>query len=231
MKTIGLLGGMSWESTSHYYRLLNQKINTRLGGLHSAKISMVSVEFQAIETLMREGNWDECAERLADNARQVELAGADFLLLCTNTLHKVAETITDAINIPFLHIADCTARRVKKEKIRTVGLLGTSFTMEEEFYRGRLTKKHGIEVIIPAPEERKLVHDIIFQELCRGEIKPESRRIYLDIIEKMGAEGAEAVIEGCTEIDMLVNRSHTQLPLFDTTALHVDEAVNLALAE
>jgi len=231
MKTIGLLGGMSWESTSHYYRLLNQGINEKLGGLHSAKIAMVSVDFQPLEILMRQGKWTECGERLADAARRTEAAGADFLLICTNTMHKVAEIVTEAVNIPLLHIADATADRVKAENIQTIGLLGTSFTMEEEFYSGRLSKKHGLRVIIPSAEDRQIVHNVIFEELCRGKIRVESRTAYLDIIESMRRQGAEAVIEGCTEIAMLVNQNHTTVPLFDTTALHAEQAICLALAE
>jgi len=229
MKTIGLLGGMSWESTLHYYQLLNQCINEKLGGLHSAKIAMVSVDFEPLATGMLRGEWTECGEHLAEAAQKVEAAGADFLLICTNTMHKVAGIITDAVSIPLLHIADATAERVKTEKIQTIGLLGTSFTMEEEFYKGRLIEKHGLRVIIPTPEDRRIVHDVIFKELCRGKILPESRMHFLRIIETMHREGAEAVIEGCTEIAMLVQQDHTPVPLFDTTALHVEQAVRLAL--
>lgn len=231
MKTIGLLGGLSWESTAHYYRLLNQSVNARLGGLHSAKIAMVSVDFQPLEILMQQGKWTECGERLAHAARKIEKAGADFLLICTNTMHKVAGIITEAVDIPLLHIADATAERIKAENIQTVGLLGTRFTMEEEFYNGRLSEKHGLTVIIPSPKDRKIVHDVIFDELCRGKVRTESREAYLRIIETMNRQGAEAVIEGCTEIGMLVNQNHTTVQLFDTTALHVEQAVCLALAE
>ncbi len=229
MKTIGLLGGMSWGSTEHYYRLLNQRINEKLGGLHSAKIAMVSVDFQPLELLMRQGNWTECGERLADAAKKVEAGGADFLLICTNTMHKVAEIIADAVTIPLLHIADATAGRIKAQNLQIVGLLGTSFTMEEEFYSGRLSKKHGLTVIIPSPEERRTVHSVIFEELCRGKIRAESRKAYLDIIASMHGQGAQAVIAGCTEIGMLVEQNHTTVPLFDTTLLHVEEAVRWAL--
>jgi len=230
MKTIGLLGGMSWESTAHYYRLLNQGINEKLGGLHSAKIAMVSVDFQPLERLMQQGEWTECGERLADAAHKIEMAGADFLLICTNTMHKVAGVITEAVDIPLLHIADATAERIKAENIQTVGLLGTRFTMEEEFYSGRLSKKHGLTVIIPSQEDRKIVHDVIFEELCLGKVRTESRKTYLNIIETMHRQGAGAVIEGCTEIGMLVNQNHTKVTLFDTTALHVEHAVLFALA-
>jgi aspartate racemase len=231
MKTIGLLGGMSWESTAHYYRLLNQGINQRLGGLHSAKIAMVSVDFQPLERLMRQGEWTECGERLADAARKTEMAGADFLLICTNTMHKLAGIITEAVDIPLLHIADSTAERIKADDIQTVGLLGTRFTMEEDFYSGRLRDKYGITVIIPTSEDRKKVDDIIFEELCLGKVRAESRTTYLNIIEAMHLQGAQGVIEGCTEIGMLVEQSHTEVPLFDTTVLHVEQAVRFSLAE
>lgn len=231
MKTIGLLGGMSWESTTHYYRLLNQGVNEKLGGLHSAKIAMVSVDFQQLEVYMRQGQWAECGELLASAAQKIEMAGADFFLICTNTMHKVAETITAAVDIPLLHIADATAEKIKENKIQSVGLLGTRFTMEEEFYSGRLKERHGLRVIIPSRAECQKVHDIIFKELCLGKIREESRRTYLNIIDSMHQQGAEAVIEGCTEIGMLVDQTHTRVPLFDTTALHVEQAVHLALAE
>ena len=231
MKTIGLLGGMSWESTTHYYRMLNQGVNARLGRLHSAQIILVSVDFQPLETLMQLGEWSEVGERLADAAQKIEQAGADFLLICTNTMHKVAQIVTKAVDIPLLHIADATAEKIKTKNIHKVGLLGTGFTMEEDFYRGRLSQKHGLEVIIPSPLDRKKVHDIIFEELCRGKIRDESRETYLRIIETMRRQGAEAVIEGCTEIGMLVSQDHTTVPLFDTTVLHVEQAISLALSD
>ncbi len=231
MKTIGLLGGMSWESTSHYYRLLNQKINTRLGGLHSAKIAMVSVDFQPLEKLMRQGKWTECGEQLAQAAQKVEAAGADFLLICTNTMHKVAHIINEAVDIPLVHIADPTAEKIRSKNINTVGLLGTSFTMEEDFYKGRLENRHGLSVITPSPEDRRLIHDVIFEELCKGKIRNASQIAFLHIIEKMRDQGAEAVIEGCTEIDMLLSQKQAAIPLFDTTALHVEQAVCLALGD
>lgn len=230
MKTIGLLGGMSWESTTHYYRMLNQGINARLGKLHSAQIILVSVDFQPLETLMQQGEWTEIGDRLADAAQKIEKAGADFLLICTNTMHKVAGVITEAVDIPLLHIADATAEKIKTQKMRTVGLLGTGFTMQEEFYRGRLLAKHGLEVIVPSPEDSQRVHDIIFDELCRGIISDESRETYLRIIEIMRRQGAEGIIEGCTEIAMLVSQDHTSVPLFDTTALHVEQALQFALS-
>lgn len=229
MKTIGLLGGMSWESTTHYYRLINQAINQQLGGLHSAKIIMLSVDFHPLEIFMQHGAWTECGSCLADEARKIEAAGADFLVICTNTMHKVAGVIAEAINIPLLHIADATAERIKSKNIQTIGLLGTRFTMEEEFYYGRLSEKHGLKVVIPNKDDREIVHTVIFDELCRGTISDDSRKTFLRIIKAMRDQGAEAVIEGCTEIGMLVNQSHTTVPLFDTTAIHVEQAVDLAL--
>jgi aspartate racemase len=231
MKTIGLIGGMSWESTTSYYSLLNRGIQQKLGGFHSAEIVMVSVNFQPLEEAMRLGNWDQCQKILVENAQRIEAAGADFLLLCTNTMHKVAPAITQAINIPFLHIADATGKRIKKSNIHTIGLLGTSFTMEEDFYRQRLADKHNLKVIIPSPEDRKIVHDIIFNELCRGKIKKQSKDEYLRIINEMKANGAQGVIEGCTEIGMLIKQHDTAMPLFDTTTLHVEQAIQTALTE
>jgi len=231
MKTIGLIGGMSWESTTHYYQQLNRSINTRLGGLHSAKIVMVSVDFQPLELHMQRGEWSECENILAGAARKLESAGADFFLICTNTMHKVATGVAEAVDIPLLHIADATAKRIKEENVNTIGLLGTKFTMEEEFYRGRLTEKHGLKVIIPEPDDRQLVHDIIFSELCHGTINDQSRQSYLRIINEMKKQSAEAVIEGCTEIAMLVDQGHTTVPLFDTTTIHVEHAVNMALGK
>lgn len=229
MKTIGLLGGMSWESTELYYRLINEETKRILGGLHSAKIAMVSVDFQEIEKLQHEGNWDATAEILAANAQQIEAAGADFLLICTNTMHKVADQVSAAINIPLLHLADATANRIKEASIGSVGLLGTRFTMEQDFYKGRM-EHHGLTVLTPGAEDREAVHRIIYDELCLGRIEGKSRDIYLAIIDGLHQQGAEAVIEGCTEIGMLVKQEHTQVRLFDTTRIHAEEAVKLALA-
>jgi aspartate racemase len=231
MKTIGLLGGMSWESTELYYRWINEGIKQRLGGLHSAKIVLVSVDFQEIETLQHKGDWHTAGEILAGAAQQIEAGGADFLLICTNTMHKVAPQIEQAINIPILHLADATAERVKQRGIQRVGLLGTNFTMEQDFYRGRLEQKHGLEVIVPSPEDRQIVHNIIYDELCLGTVNGVSRAAYLRIIDDMVAAGAEGIIEGCTEIVMLVRQEHTDVPLFDTTAIHAEAAVNWALSE
>ena len=228
MKTIGLLGGMSWESTELYYRWINEETKRALGGLHSAPIAMVSVDFQEIEELQHRGDWAAAAEILARKARQVESAGADFLLICTNTMHKVAEEVESAISIPLLHLADATATRVEESGIKTVGLLGTKFTMEQDFYKGRL-EQQGLSVLIPSEDDRELIHRIIYHELCLGDVRASSRTECLRIIEQLNAAGAEGVIEGCTEIVMLVQQEHTSIPLFDTTAIHAQEAVVEAL--
>lgn len=228
MKTIGLVGGMSWESTALYYRLINEGVKKRLGGLHSAKIVLYSVDFQEIEELQHAGEWDRAGEVLAAAGRAVEAAGADFLLICTNTMHRVAEQVESAISIPLLNLADATAERILARGMRTVGLLGTAFTMEQDFYRGRLEKR-GIEVLVPGAADRAVVHRVIYEELCQGRVKEGSRAEYLRIIDALGEQGAEGVIEGCTEIVMLVDERHTGMPLFDTTAIHADEAVRLAL--
>lgn len=228
MKTIGLVGGMSWESTALYYRLINEGVKARLGGLHSAKIVLYSVDFQEIEALQHAGDWDRAGEVLAAAGRAVEAAGADFLLICTNTMHRVAEQVESAISIPLLNLADATAERILARGMRTVGLLGTAFTMEQDFYRGRLENR-GIEVLVPGAADRAVVHRVIYEELCQGRVKEGSRAEYLRIIDALGERGAEGVIEGCTEIVMLVDERHTHMPLFDTTAIHADEAVRLAL--
>ncbi|MEO0852305.1 MAG: aspartate/glutamate racemase family protein [Cyanobacteria bacterium J06648_11] len=229
MKTIGLLGGMSWESTALYYRWLNKGIRENLGGLHSAKIAMVSVDFQEIERLQHAGNWDEAGKQLAIAARQIEAAGADFLLICTNTMHKVAPQIEAAIAIPLLHIADATAENIKARGIQSVGLLGTQFTMEQDFYRGRLADKHGLTVIVPDERDRQIVHRIIYDELCLGIVKDESRQEYIRIVEQMHAAEAEGAIAGCTEITMLIQQQHVPVPLFDTTAIHAKTAIAMAV--
>ena len=230
MKTIGLLGGMSWESTADYYRSINQGVKNTLGGLHSAKIILHSVDFDPIEKMQHQGDWPGTAKVLSGAALSVQAAGADFLLICTNTMHKVASDIEEAIDIPLLHIADATAEVLTKQGIKTVGLLGTAFTMEQDFYKGRLSNKYGLEVLTPNQEDRKSVHEIIYKELCLGEIKPSSRLEYLRIIDSLAAQGAEAVILGCTEIGMLVNQTDTSVKLFDTTAIHAQAAVELAMA-
>ena len=232
MKTVGLLGGMSWESTLNYYKLINEGVKRELGGLNSAKLCLYSVNFSEIEKMQHQGRWDETAKILSEAAIAVEKGGADFLLICTNTMHKVATAIEARLSIPLLHIADATAEKLLAANIKKVGLLGTAFTMEQDFYKGRLTDKFGIEVAVPEPDDRKIVHDIIYQELCKGEIKPESRSLYLTIIDKLKKDaGAEAVILGCTEIAMLVQQPHTDIQLFDTTAIHAERAINIALLD
>lgn len=220
MKTIGLIGGMSWESTIPYYRQINETIKQRLGGLHSAKILLYSVDFQEIEALQREGRWDEAGALLADVARRLEAAGADGLVLCTNTMHKVAAAIEDAVDIPLLHIADPTADAIKRSGISTIGLLGTRFTMEQDFYRARLAERHGLKVLTPDVDDRDTVHRIIYEELCLGRIKAESRDVYIEVIARLVEQGAQAVILGCTEISLLIEPKHVNIPLFDTTQLH-----------
>lgn len=229
MKTIGMLGGMSWESTSSYYRALNEGIKNRLGGLHSAKIAMVSVDFHEIEVLQRAGDWAATAVILANAARQVQAAGADFLLICTNTMHKVANEVAAAVDIPLLHLADATGQRLQDNGIKTVGLLGTRFTMEQDFYKQRLSENFDLNVLVPDNEGIELVHKVIYDELCLGHIMDASRDSYLQIIDSLHDRGAEAVILGCTEIALLVKQEHTSLPLYDTTAIHCDTAVEYAL--
>lgn len=228
MKTIGLLGGMSWESTASYYKEINEGVKTKLGGLHSAKISLVSVDFSEIETLQHEGRWDETAVVLSQAAQSVESAGADFLLICTNTMHKVADNIQSAISIPVIHIADATAEALIVDGIKRVGLLGTKFTMEQSFYKKRISEKFGIEVIVPNEDSQNTVHNIIYNELCLGKINNKSRECYLAIVNKLYAQGAEAVILGCTEIALLIEQQHTNVPLYDTTQIHAQQAVKLA---
>ncbi|MEM7208669.1 MAG: aspartate/glutamate racemase family protein [Pseudomonadota bacterium] len=230
MKTIGLLGGMSWESTALYYSLINNGVKEKLGGLHSAKIAMYSVNFDEIEKLQHAGDWDAAAVILCDAAKKIEAAGADFLLICTNTMHKLAPQVEAAIDIPLLHLADATALAIKQASFSHVGLLGTAFTMEQDFYKGRLIDNHDLDVIVPDSDDRAIVHRIIYDELCRGVVRDDSRDAYLRIIDKLKAQGAECVIEGCTEIVMLVQQQHTDIPLFDTTAIHAQAAVAMAIA-
>jgi aspartate racemase len=229
-KTIGLLGGMSWESTATYYRELNEGIKAKLGGLHSAKICLVSVDFAEIERLQHIEDWNGTAVILSEAAMAIEKGGADFLLICTNTMHKVAPQIEASISIPILHIADATAQKLREAGIEKVGLLGTRFTMEQDFYKGRLTEKYGIDVIVPEESEREDVHSVIYNELCLGIINENSRERYLKIIAQLTANGAEAVILGCTEIALLVQQNHTATPLYDTTAIHAEQAVLKALS-
>jgi aspartate racemase len=229
MKTIGMLGGMSWESSIEYYRIINQTIKEKLGGLHSAVSLMYSVDFAEIETLQAEGRWDEATQAMSEAARHVEAGGADFLVICTNTMHKMADEVEDAIGIPLLHIADATAEAIKAQGLSKIGLLGTRFTMEEDFYRGRLVEKHGLEVLIPDAEDREIIHRVIYDELVLGEIKSESREAYKGIIEKLIDTGAQGIILGCTEIGLLVKEEDSRMPTFDTMYIHAVSAVEYAL--
>jgi aspartate racemase len=231
MKTIGLLGGMSWESSIEYYRIINERTKAKLGGLHSAKSIMVSVDFAEMEILQHQGKWAEAARMLIEAARNLENGGADFIVLCTNTMHKVAEDLQASVKIPFLHIADPTAQLVKESGIQKIGLLGTRFTMEEEFYRGRLARKFGLEVCVPNAQEREIIHRVIYDELVLGKIDPGSKAQYMDIINQMVDQGAEGVILGCTEIGLLVHQEDSRVPLFDTTRIHAEAAVDYALNE
>lgn len=228
MKTIGLIGGMSWESSVTYYRIINEEVKARLGGFHSAKCILHSVDFEEIEVFQRTGDWDKAGRILADVARSLELAGADFILICTNTMHKVAEQIQDNIGIPLLHIADITANKVLTKGIQTIGLLGTRYTMEQEFYKSRL-RERGIKVLVPNDEDREIVNNVIYQELCLGHISQDSRIEYKRIIQDLIAAGAEGIILGCTEIGLLVKPEDSNVPLFDTTVLHALGAVDYAL--
>ena len=231
MKTIGMLGGMSWESTATYYREINEGIKQNLGGLHSAKICLYSVDFDEIEKLQHTDDWDTAAMVLADGARKIEAGGADFLIICTNTMHRVASEIEQAISIPLLHIADATALKLKDDNITRVGLLGTRFTMEHNFYKSRITELFGIEVLVPEPDERTLLHTVIYDELCLGKIENTSRQQCLEIISRLFARGAQAVILGCTEIALLISQDHTNIPLYDTTVIHANQAVSYALKD
>jgi aspartate racemase len=230
LKTIGLIGGMSWESTVPYYRQINETVKAQRGGLHSAKVVLVSVDFHEIEVLQRAGDWEAAGTEMAKAARSLVAAGADFVVLCTNTMHKVAHAIEAAVAIPMLHIADPTAAALKQAGVERVGLLGTRFTMEQEFYRDRLTQYHGLDVIVPPSVERDAVHRIIYEELCLGTIRPESRQVYQAVMAALVAQGAQAIILGCTEISLLVGDQDSSVPLFDTTAIHARAAALLALA-
>jgi len=231
MKTMGLIGGMSWESSAEYYRLTNQLVREKLGGHHSAQSLMYSFNFAEIEELQRRGKWEEATRRMINAAIYLQKGGADFVVICTNTMHRMAGEVERAIAIPVLHIADATARAVKKREIERVGLLGTRFTMEEDFYRGRLEEEHGLQVIIPDEEGRALVDRVIYEELVIGEINSVSRRAFLDIILELGSRGAGGIILGCTEIGLLVSREDVELPVFDTTYIHAAAAVEQALGE
>ena len=228
MKTIGLIGGMSWESTQTYYRLINQRVREELGGLHSAKLVLYSVDFAEIETLQHQGDWRATGEILGAVGQSVESAGAEFLVLCTNTMHKVASQIERAVSIPLLHIADATANVLKKDGVTCVGLLGTRFTMEQEFYLGRL-QDHGIRVVVPNETEREGIHSVIYNELCQGVIRPDSKTEYLGVVASLAERGAQGVILGCTEIGLLIQGSDTDIKLYDTTEIHAEQAVQHAL--
>lgn len=230
MKTLGLIGGMSWISSAEYYRLANVLVRERLGGLHSAKILMDSADLAEIEILRLADRWDEIGARLTESALRLEAAGADVMVLCTNTMHYVAEPIEAALAVPFIHLADTTAAAVKAAGLTKVGLLGTLFTMEQSFYRDRVASQ-SIEVLVPGEEDRRVLSAIIYDELCFGVIGEESRAIYRKAIDRLVAEGAEGIILGCTEIPLLINQSHLEVPAFETTLLHVQAAVDLALAD
>ncbi|WP_112225136.1 aspartate/glutamate racemase family protein [Lentzea atacamensis] len=226
MMTIGMLGGMSWESSAEYYRLANTIVRERLGGLHSAKVVLHSVDFAEIERMQVEGRWDDAGKALAEAAASVQAGGADFLLLCTNTMHKVFDQVQAAVDIPMIHLGDTTAAAIKKAGLTTVGLLGTGFTMDQPFYRERL-ESHGLRVLLPSTEDRATVHRIIYDELCVGVVRDESRRAYQDVISRF--EGAEGIILGCTEIELLITQADVPLPVFPTTRLHVEAAVERAI--
>ena len=230
MKTIGMIGGMSWESTVSYYKAINRSVKEALGESHSAKIWLYSLDFEEIKTLQHQGEWQKAAKILSDAAQKLETAGADFLMICANTMHKVAEEVQAEIFIPVLHIADVTADALVADGVTKVGLLGTQFTMGESFYKDRVSEKYGIEVIVPEKSQQEIVHNIIYAELIMGEVKDESRQRYLEVIEQLHAQGAQAVILGCTEIALLVQQHHTKVPLYDTTDIHAAHAVMLALS-
>ncbi|MCM3758277.1 aspartate/glutamate racemase family protein [Sporosarcina aquimarina] len=228
MKIIGLIGGMSWESSAEYYRIINEEVKRRLGGLHSAKCLLYSVDFEEIERFQTQGEWENAGEKLGEAASSLEKAGAEFILICTNTMHKVVDAVQSKINIPILHIADATAEQINKQEITNIGLLGTRYTMEQEFYKSRIESK-GINVIVPDMEEREIVNKIIFDELCLGKIHQESRDYYKSVIQNLIVSGAQGIILGCTEIGLLIKPDDSKVPLFDTTYIHALEAVNLSL--
>ena len=231
MKTIGLIGGMSWESSAEYYKIINETVKAKLGGLHSAHLLLYSVDFEEIETLQHAGDWQKATEFMIEAAKRVEKGGADFVLICTNTMHKMADEVQSSIGIPLLHIADAAASKITAQGLQKVGLLGTKFTMEEDFYKGRLKEKYFIDVIIPEVEDRKTVHNIIYKELCLGEIRESSREKMKTIIRTLVSEGAEGIILGCTEIPLLVEQKDSPVLIFDTTRIHAVAAVEKALAD
>ena len=229
MKTIGLIGGMSWESSLEYYRIINEKVKEKLGGLHSAKSLMYSVDFDEIEKLQHQGNWGEATKLMIDAAQRLERGGADFVIICTNTMHKMADEVQNNIKMPLLHIADATAERIQAKGLKKIGLLGTKFTMEEDFYKWRLINKYNLEVLIPIDEDRQIVHDVIYNELCLGTINQSSKDQFIRIINNLVDNGAEAVILGCTEIPLLVQQTDIKVLLFDTTKIHAESAVEYSL--
>jgi aspartate racemase len=229
VKTLGLIGGMSWESTSEYYRLLNQGISARLGNSHSAELLLYSFDFAVIEALQHDGSWDRLAELMIDAALKLERTGAEILLLCTNTMHVVFESIQSAVDVPIIHIADAAGEAITRAGLSTLGLLGTKFTMEGDFYRTRLTDAFGLEILVPDENDREIVHKVIYNELCRGVVDESSRSEYVRIIDELAERGAKGIVLGCTEIPLLVDSSHTAIPLFDTTELHVAAALDTCL--
>jgi aspartate racemase len=230
MKTIGLIGGMSWESSLEYYRIINESTKQKLGGFHSSKCILYSVDFEEIERLQHQGKWDELTEIMVRAAQSLERAGADLVVICTNTMHKMADDVQACINIPLLHIVDATAKEIQLQNLQTVGLLGTKFTMEQDFYRGRLSEKFGLKVLIPDCDEREIVHRIIYDELCLGQIKESGRAEFIRIINNLVQRGAEGIVLGCTEIPLLVKQKDVAVPIFDTTTIHANDAVRAALA-
>ena len=230
MKTIGLIGGMSWESSIEYYRIINETVREKLGGLHSARNVMYSVDFADIETLQHQNRWEEATQLMIEAAQHVQNGGADFVLICTNTMHKMAEDVQKNLNIPLIHIADATAQAIKNKGLTRIGLLGTRFTMEEQFYRGRLESKYGLTVLLPDEDDREIIHRIIYEELCLGDVKPSSKEVYIAIINKLIQKGAQGIILGCTEISLLVGESDSPVPIFDTTLIHAVYAVEYALS-
>lgn len=231
MKTIGLIGGLSWESTADYYKYINTFVKEKFGALHSARCLLYSFDFEEIVRLQRTGQWEQATEQMIQAAKTLENGGADVVLICTNTMHKMAPDVQRALSIPLIHIADATGRQITQQKLKKVGLLGTKFTMEHDFYKEVLQQQHGVEAIVPSEEEREVVHQIIFEELCKGEILPSSKEKYLTIIDKLIAKGAEGIILGCTEIPLLIKQADVSIPIFDTTYIHAKEAVAFATEE
>jgi len=229
MKTIGLIGGMSWESSLEYYRIINEEVKRKLGGLHSAKILMYSVDFEEIEKVQRQGKWDEATKLMIEASKRLEKGGVDFIVICSNTMHKMSGEVQKNIGIPLLPIGDAIAERIKEASFKKVGLLGTRFTMEEDFYKGRLTEKYGLEVVVPDEKGRQIVHDIIYKELCLGVIKSSSKDQLCEIIQNLVRDGAKGIILGCTEIPLLIKQEDVNVPLFDTTRIHAESAVEYAL--